>query len=71
LAQAYKPRGFSVPLMPWIPAGSIILNIFLMCEFLASLSDITTVRDTALADTIRRFGGNVAAWHVVAGPKIS
>lgn len=28
--QAYKPAGFSVPLMPWIPAGSIMLNTFLM-----------------------------------------
>jgi hypothetical protein len=27
LPQAYKPKRFSVPLMPWIPAGSIILNV--------------------------------------------
>ena len=27
LPQAYKPAGFSVPLMPWIPSGSIILNV--------------------------------------------
>ena len=28
--QAYKPPGFCVPLMPLVPAGSIILNTFLM-----------------------------------------
>jgi APA family basic amino acid/polyamine antiporter len=28
--QAYKPARFSVPLMPWIPSGSIILNVFLL-----------------------------------------
>lgn len=30
LKQAYKPPRFSVPLMPWVPAGSIILNVFLL-----------------------------------------
>jgi len=30
LKQAYKPVRFSVPLMPWVPAGSIILNVFLL-----------------------------------------
>jgi len=27
--------------MPWIPAGSIILNIFLMCEFPAPFLTVT------------------------------
>jgi APA family basic amino acid/polyamine antiporter len=30
IPQAYKSPRYNVPLMPWVPAGSIILNVFLL-----------------------------------------
>ena len=57
--QAYKPAGFSVPLMPWIPAGSIILNTFLMgappCQY-----DIHMIRLSSFCPYL--LGG---AWHLL------